>query len=66
MYKRWHTPEDLQPELLAQIRHFFEHYKDLETGKWVKVSGWLGPEAARAEILASVTRYGKAVPKPMF
>ena len=26
MYKHWHKPEDLQPELLSQIRHFFEHY----------------------------------------
>jgi len=37
---------------LAQIRHFFEHYKDLEAGKWVKVEGWAGPDAARAEMAA--------------
>ena len=66
MYKRWQTPDDLQPELLAQIRHFFEHYKDLEPGKWVRVTGWLGPDEARAEIMASVARYARAVPKPMF
>ncbi len=36
------------PELLkAQIKHFFEHYKDLESGKWVKVDGWEGVEAAK-------------------
>lgn len=41
------------PELLkAQIKHFFEHYKDLESGKWVKVDGWEGVEAAKAEILS--------------
>ena len=66
MYKHWHKPEDLQPERLSQIRHFFEHYKDLEPGKWVKVTGWLGPEEARAEIMASVARYRAATPKPMF
>jgi hypothetical protein len=39
------------PELLLdQIAHFFEHYKDLEPGKWVKVNGWEGPEAAKKEI----------------
>jgi inorganic pyrophosphatase len=66
MYKHWHKPEDLQPERLSQIRHFFEHYKDLESGKWVKVTGWLGPAQARAEIMASVERYRQAKPKPHF
>ena len=37
IYKHWKRPEDLQPERLLQIQHFFEHYKDLEPGKWVKV-----------------------------
>ncbi|MDK4558493.1 inorganic diphosphatase [Citrobacter freundii] len=45
------------PELLkAQITHFFEHYKDLEAGKWVKVDGWDNAEAAKAEIVASFER----------
>lgn len=45
------------PELLkAQITHFFEHYKDLEKGKWVKVDGWDNAEAAKAEIVASFER----------
>ena len=35
------------PEILRdQIKHFFEHYKDLEKGKWVKVLKWVGPEEA--------------------
>ncbi|MFQ3230025.1 inorganic diphosphatase [Reinekea sp.] len=38
---------DLPELLLAQIKHFFEHYKDLESGKWVKVDGWA--DAARAK-----------------
>ena len=48
------------PELLkAQIAHFFEHYKDLEKGKWVKVEGWDNAEAAKAEIIASFERAAK-------
>jgi inorganic pyrophosphatase len=49
--------EDLPQGLRNQIKHFFEHYKDLEKGKWVKVKDWQGVEAARTEILASVKRY---------
>ena len=46
------------PELLkAQIRHFFERYKELEAGKWVKVEGWGDKSEAIAEIEASVVRY---------
>ena len=50
----------LVAELLkAQIAHFFEHYKDLEKGKWVKVEGWDNAEAAKAEIIASFERAAK-------
>lgn len=51
--------QDVQdlPELLrAQIVHFFEHYKDLEKGKWVKVANWDNAAAAKAEIMASFQR----------
>ena len=58
--------EDIEPERLKQIQHFFEHYKDLEAGKWVKVLGWEGPEEAKKEILAGVEAFGKATPKPHF
>ncbi len=55
------------PELtLDRIAHFFQHYKDLEKGKWVKVEGWRGPEDAKREILASVERYNSAPNKPNF
>ncbi|MFB0992277.1 MAG: inorganic diphosphatase, partial [Rhodospirillales bacterium] len=37
---------DLRPVLLDQIAHFFEHYKDLESGKWVKVQRWGEAEEA--------------------
>jgi inorganic pyrophosphatase len=48
---------DLPALLLEQIKHFFENYKDLEKGKWVKIDGWGDAEAARAEITKSVAAY---------
>ncbi|MCD6704911.1 MAG: inorganic diphosphatase [Thiobacillus sp.] len=66
LYRGVSRPEDLQALLLAQISHFFEHYKDLEEGKWVKVEGWAGVDDARAEILAGVERYRNAADKPAF
>jgi inorganic pyrophosphatase len=65
-YKHWQKPEDINPERLSQIQHFFEHYKDLEKGKWVKVEGWGGPEDAAASIRAGVVRYDAAKDKPKF
>jgi inorganic pyrophosphatase len=62
IYKHWQKPEDLQDLRLQQIQHFFEHYKDLEPGKWVKVDGWEGPEAAKEEILSGVEAYKKSNP----
>jgi inorganic pyrophosphatase len=57
---------DLPGELLEQIAHFFEHYKDLDEGKWVRVEGWGDVDAARQEILASVRMYQEAPEKPNF
>ena len=59
IYTHWQKPEDLNELRLSQIKHFFEHYKDLEKGKWVKVEGWEGPDAAKAEILAGVKTYSE-------
>ncbi len=50
---------DLPELLIKQIEHFFENYKDLEKGKWVKVDGWADADAARAEILKSREAYLK-------
>jgi len=66
LYRTVETPRDLAPETLAQIQHFFAHYKDLEPGKWVKVEGWLGPEEAKKEINESVKRYKAQRKKPAF
>jgi len=60
IYTHWQKPEDMNPLRLKTIAHFFEHYKDLEEGKWVKVLGWEGPEAAKKEILDGVAAYDKA------
>jgi inorganic pyrophosphatase len=57
IYSEWKTHENLNPARLKTIAHFFEHYKDLEPGKWVKVLGWAGPEAAREEIRLGMQNY---------
>jgi len=66
LYRAIKSPRDLPELLTAQISHFFEHYKDLEPGKWVKVEGWVGAEEAKKEILAGVERFKKAKKKPRF
>src|SRR6476661_8905933 len=57
IYQHWQKPEDMHDRRLQQITHFFEHYKDLEPGKWVKVEGWEGPESARTEIREGILSY---------
>ena len=59
IYSQWKKPEDLNPLRLKTIQHFFEHYKDLEEGKWVKVKGWEGPDSARAEVRAGMDSWQK-------
>jgi len=56
MYDNVNSAEDLPPLLIDQIKHFFEHYKDLEPNKWVKVKGWADKDAAKKEILDSIAR----------
>ncbi|MFZ6726204.1 inorganic diphosphatase [Undibacterium sp. MH2W] len=60
IYTHLQKPEDVNELQLRQIQHFFEHYKDLEKGKWVKVEGWAGPEAAKKEILDGIENFKKA------
>ncbi|WP_027475432.1 inorganic diphosphatase [Curvibacter gracilis] len=59
IYTHWQKPEDINPLRLKQIAHFFEHYKDLEPGKWVKVLGWEGVDAAKQEILDGIANFAK-------
>ncbi|MEI6701074.1 MAG: inorganic diphosphatase, partial [Actinomycetota bacterium] len=58
--KKWKDVSDLSgvPQRdLDRIRHFFTVYKDLDEGKWVKVTGWEGPESAERELAESIERF---------
>lgn len=57
LYRDVQAPKDLPLSLLEGIVHFFEHYKDLEPEKWVKVEDWVGAEEAHKEITGSIERY---------
>jgi inorganic pyrophosphatase len=59
LYKSVKTYQDLPQHLLLSLEHFFNHYKDLEEGKWVKIDGWEGPDAAHREIMNSIARYNE-------
>ena len=66
-YTHVNGPDDMPKELMDRIAHFFEHYKDLDEGKWVRVEGWAGAQAARDEIANSIRMYEEAPePKPYF
>ena len=56
-YAHINDMKGVSPHWLERIGHFFEHYKDLEKGKWVQVDGWAGAAEAKTEILAGVERY---------
>jgi inorganic pyrophosphatase len=55
-YERVTNYTDLPSITLEQIQHFFEHYKDLEPGKWVKVAGWGDAAEARRMITEAIER----------
>ena len=52
----WESMDDVPEARKIQIKHFFEHYKDLETDKWVKVPGWGGVEEAEEILKAAQER----------
>ena len=56
-YENVQSYANLPQITLEQIQHFFEHYKDLEPNKWVKVVGWGDDGEARALITAAIERY---------
>jgi inorganic pyrophosphatase len=47
---------DLPDITMQQVEHFFEHYKDLEPGKWVRIGDWYGAEKAKELIVESIER----------
>ncbi|UCG72971.1 MAG: inorganic diphosphatase [Chromatiales bacterium] len=58
-YDDVHNYADLPDITLHQIEHFFEHYKDLEPGKWVKIGDWHDADVARRLINEAIERAGK-------
>ena len=64
LYTHWKSIDDVPDIRLKQIQHFFEHYKDLEAEKWVKVLGWAGLDIAHAEILDGIKRYNGQKARP--
>lgn len=63
IYTQWQKPEDLNPLRLKTIAHFFEHYKDLEPGKWVKVVRWADAAEAHKLIQEGMDRAKAQKPK---
>lgn len=59
IYDKVQSYTDLPDIQIKQIAHFFEHYKDLEAGKWVKIDGWEDAEAAKKAIIDSIELYQK-------
>jgi inorganic pyrophosphatase len=58
-YEKVHNYDQLPEITLKQIQHFFEHYKDLEPGKWVKIGDWLDAAEARRLIVEAIERVKK-------
>ena len=65
-YRKVTSFRDINQGELNRISHFFEHYKDLDEGKWVRVDGWGDIDEAKAEIMDSVQMYKDAPEKPNF
>ncbi|MFO0319410.1 MAG: inorganic diphosphatase, partial [Neisseriaceae bacterium] len=59
VYKDIDTIDGLPSLYIDQIKYFFEHYKGLEPGKWVKITGWKDASYAKEEIVESIKRYKK-------
>jgi len=59
-YKDVRSYRDLPPIMCQQIAHFFQHYKDLERGKWVTIVKWLDVKGAEKLVLEGISRAQKA------
>ena len=62
LYSNMNSVHDLPRSLLDSIAHFFDHYKDLESGKWVEIEGWVDTDEAKREILDSIERFDSQSP----
>ena len=65
-YRHIQSKDDVPEQLMYQISHFFEHYKDLEEDKWVKIEGWASVDDAKKEVTESIQRFKEAPVKPHF
>ncbi|GAB1597059.1 inorganic diphosphatase [Lysobacter claricitrinus] len=65
-YAQLEDIEQVSTHWLERIGHFFEHYKDLEKGKWVKIEGWGNAAEAKAIIVDAIKRYDDAADKPNY
>lgn len=65
-YAHIHDIDQVSPHWLQRIGHFFEHYKDLEDGKWVKLDGWGDAATARRLLEEAIARYQSSEIKPRF
>jgi inorganic pyrophosphatase len=63
-YEHIHSIDAVPESTRARIQHFFEHYKDLESGKWVRLKGWRDAKAAREEIIHAIDAYRPAATSP--
>ncbi len=59
-YSQVRDVAELRPQMRDQIAHFFQHYKDLDRGRWVRVGEWVGPEAAARLIEEAIARATQA------
>ena len=57
MYDHIKTASDLSNVILSSIEHFFQHYKDLDSGKWVKIDGWEQVDAAKVAVQNAISAY---------
>ncbi|HEX9389781.1 MAG TPA: inorganic diphosphatase [Usitatibacteraceae bacterium] len=64
IYRSVQSVRDLPEITLSQIAHFFQHYKDLEPGKWVKIDGWVGAEEAKKAITDGAKKFQASKKKP--
>lgn len=62
-YAKVESYRDLPDSLVHQIAHFFEHYKDLEQGKWVRIDRW-GDEAQARELIRQAMAHPAARAEP--
>ena len=63
-YEKVQEFSDLPAITLQQIEHFFEHYKDLEPGKWVRIGNWHGSDEAKKMITRAIERAEQQAGQP--